>query len=409
MSWVSRVAPSEVVDAWRSRALPERLIFLLLLLYALMCPLTIGGAQACAALAFLLWVIRFPARRPGRLAAPQFVLPLVLLIALSLLSIVFSLDPVESLWSARNLLLFLVVPLVLWNVESAAEAVALLAALAAGALVTTAWGAVQVLIGAGGGEAGRRLTGFLGHYMTAGGELMLASLALLAAALWARRRGPRVAAAAAATLLVVGLGLTQSRNAYVGLAVGVVALLLLWRPGLVALLPFALSLAVLVSPPLVRERIFSIADLEDASIRHRLGMVSAGARITADFPLFGAGLQQVEEIYPRYKRPPESADVAHLHNNVLQIAAERGIPTALVWLWLIGALAWGHWRLARDTARPPSLRAFAVGGFAAVAAMFAAGMFEYNFGDSEVLMLFLMLVTLPYAIGAAAARAEEKA
>ena len=29
--------------------------------------------------------------------------------------------------------------------------------------------------------------------------------------------------------------------------------------------------------------------------------------------------------------------------------------------------------------------------------MLAAGMFEYNFGDSEFLMLFLLLVTLPYA------------
>ena len=29
--------------------------------------------------------------------------------------------------------------------------------------------------------------------------------------------------------------------------------------------------------------------------------------------------------------------------------------------------------------------------------MFAAGMAEYNFGDSEFLMLFLVLMTLPYA------------
>jgi hypothetical protein len=34
--------------------------------------------------------------------------------------------------------------------------------------------------------------------------------------------------------------------------------------------------------------------------------------------------------------------------------------------------------------------------------MLAAGLFEYNFGDSEFLMLFLVLVTLPFA----AARAE---
>ena len=33
--------------------------------------------------------------------------------------------------------------------------------------------------------------------------------------------------------------------------------------------------------------------------------------------------------------------------------------------------------------------------------MLAAGLFEYNFGDSEFLMLFLVLVTLPYARSAA--------
>ena len=36
--------------------------------------------------------------------------------------------------------------------------------------------------------------------------------------------------------------------------------------------------------------------------------------------------------------------------------------------------------------------------------MLAAGMFEHNFGDSEFLMLFLLLVTLPYA----AQRDEER-
>jgi hypothetical protein len=41
-------------------------------------------------------------------------------------------------------------------------------------------------------------------------------------------------------------------------------------------------------------------------------------------------------------------------------------------------------------------------GLAIVAAMIAAGMFEYNFGDSEFLMLFLVLTTVPYA----AARVE---
>jgi hypothetical protein len=36
-------------------------------------------------------------------------------------------------------------------------------------------------------------------------------------------------------------------------------------------------------------------------------------------------------------------------------------------------------------------------GLAAVVAMLGAGLFEHNFGDSEFLMLFLVLITLPYA------------
>ena len=35
--------------------------------------------------------------------------------------------------------------------------------------------------------------------------------------------------------------------------------------------------------------------------------------------------------------------------------------------------------------------------FSCIIAMLAAGQFEYNFGDSEFLMLFLVLMTLPFA------------
>ena len=34
---------------------------------------------------------------------------------------------------------------------------------------------------------------------------------------------------------------------------------------------------------------------------------------------------------------------------------------------------------------------------AATVAMLTAGLFEYNFGDSEFLMLYLILLTLPFA------------
>ena len=52
-------------------------------------------------------------------------------------------------------------------------------------------------------------------------------------------------------------------------------------------------------------------------------------------------------------------------------------------------------------------RVLAAAALAAMVAMLAAGMFEYNFGDSEFLMMLLLVVTLPFA-AARAPRADAR-
>jgi len=48
--------------------------------------------------------------------------------------------------------------------------------------------------------------------------------------------------------------------------------------------------------------------------------------------------------------------------------------------------------------RDPDLFPFAVSSLAALLALFTAGLFEYNFADSEVAVLFLYIITLPSAL-----------
>ena len=67
--------------------------------------------------------------------------------------------------------------------------------------------------------------------------------------------------------------------------------------------------------------------------------------------------------------------------------------TFAAWAWFVGTALVGLMSLQRR-ARHVSLAAAGVG---AMAAMLAAGLFEYNFGDSEFLMLFLVIITLPFA------------
>ena len=122
-------------------------------------------------------------------------------------------------------------------------------------------------------------------------------------------------------------------------------------------------------------------------------MLEIGADITRDFPLTGVGPNMVPRVYARY-RPDYAVNKVnpHLHNVPVQIMAERGIPALLVWLAFVGTLAAGLLRLFRS-----GERLLAATAIAAVVAMLAAGQFEYNFGDSEFLMTFLILVTLPFA------------
>jgi len=81
---------------------------------------------------------------------------------------------------------------------------------------------------------------------------------------------------------------------------------------------------------------------------------------------------------------------------------ERGLPALAIFLWFIVSLGLGLVRLIRGS----SDRLLPATGLAALSAMLAAGLFEYNFGDSEFLMLFLVLITLPFA---ALSRAERPA
>ena len=114
----------------------------------------------------------------------------------------------------------------------------------------------------------------------------------------------------------------------------------------------------------------------------------------------------VPRVYEQY-RPDYAVNATnpHLHNVPLQIAAERGLPALGVWLWFIGAVTLALVRMFRQRRE----RVLAATALAAIAGMLAAGLFEYNFGDSEFLMLFLVLITLPFAAArqddAAAARA----
>jgi O-antigen ligase len=162
-------------------------------------------------------------------------------------------------------------------------------------------------------------------------------------------------------------------------------------------------LFVLAAPTAVSARVYSIFDPSAPTNRDRVAMLRYGAEMVRDRPLTGVGPDMVKEVYADYKDEMAVQPLnPHLHNVPMQIAAERGLPALAIWLAFIVLVTRDLFQKLR-VSRHPSL---AAGGLAAIAAMLSAGLFEYNFGDSEFLMLFLVLITLPYAVDRAPSPTE---
>ena len=127
-------------------------------------------------------------------------------------------------------------------------------------------------------------------------------------------------------------------------------------------------------------------------------MWRSGLAMWRQHPALGVGPGGVKREYERYALPEAvKKRTGHVHNTPLQILVERGVLGLAAWLWIwaaffargIGLLR----RLPVDAARE---RALVAGSVAAIVGFLVAGLSEYNFGDSEVVMVAWALMALPW-------------
>jgi putative inorganic carbon (HCO3(-)) transporter len=244
-----------------------------------------------------------------------------------------------------------------------------------------------------------RIKGFMSIWMTFSGSLMLVLVALAAYALvYGWKKHPWVIPLG--LVLSASLYLSQTRNAWIGTCGGIAAvLLLLKRPRILLLLAGLLLGAYLVSPAGIQQRLRAAWDPADPNTRNRIEIFTAAKRLIRAHPWIGVG-QKVNIEAPKYRDPSEKPDwmFIHMHNNFLQIAAERGLPGLLIWIWFLAQLGWQAFRVCRSPSAPPAAVFAGTAACGAWVALMAAGMFEYNYGDSEILTVFLFMMSAPQAV-----------
>ena len=127
-------------------------------------------------------------------------------------------------------------------------------------------------------------------------------------------------------------------------------------------------------------------------------MFETGVAMVRDRPLFGLGPGLVQPAYGDYRQEGAPNRIPHLHNNVIQIAAERGIAGLLAYAAILFTAIVQMIRVSRTGS--PSTRPAIVGCLMAVAGVTTAGFFEYNWGDAEVWIVTLLSLSAPFALPA---------
>jgi O-antigen ligase len=325
--------------------------------------LSFGAAEVLVALLAVAWLARGVRRREVHIRSGSIVVALLAMIALALLSIGYATDKSLAIKESLKWLELLLALLILVDLAVTPRAARWVigAMLIAGA-AEAAYGGFQFVTDRG--PATFALQGALrafGHFDQpnpfAGYLTTMLPLAVFMALSRANPRPFRWLAAGSSGLLLVGVGLSQSRGAWLGGAVAAACLLLAWSPwtrrllipvGVGAVVAVVLAFSGLL-PAAILDRLsqaveyFGVFDVrqvevtsENWAVVERMAHWQAGWYMFLDHPWLGVGAGNYSDAYATYFVGSWREALGHAHNYYLNILAELGILGGAILATLLG-------------------------------------------------------------------------
>jgi O-antigen ligase len=400
------VNPTEALNApWR------RTIWILTFCSAVAILFSIAVSQILLGLGLLALIL---SRR--KLRFPPIKLPLAIFFLWTIAAMLLSPDARAGMPQLRKFFVFGIVLLIFNSVESVGQVRALVFGWVGVATLSALFSCWQFLNRYQ--EAVRvraplydyllddRTRGFESHWMTFGGVEMIVFIMLLSALLFARAQPWKVYGWFCLLALWAGLILGFTRSIFLlGVPIGAIYLLWNWKRKVVGVLPVAAVVGFVLSPAYLRERIITVVkpNGNEESNAQRAVARRVGWEMVKAHPWFGLGPEQIQPQFqawvpPDIPRPLPLGWYGHLHNIYLQYAAERGIPALAAIMWMIGKVIVDFVVELRRRPSAWDARYVLRGAIAATLAVLAAGFFEYNLGDSEVLTMFLSVIACGYSV-----------
>jgi hypothetical protein len=252
-----------------------------------------------------------------------------------------------------------------------------------------------------------RAAGFFGHYTTFAEALqMLASLTLallivVPGGLLTRNRillGIVFVAAMAALFL----SLTRASWLSFVISAGIITLMAASRRTVIICALIAVPLIIGGLAFLQQKRQVGFFDSKDDSTTWRTMVWKEGWNVLTLSPrhlAVGIGMDSLKThwqdwgMFDNGRQP-----IGHMHSDYLQIAFERGIPTLIAWLaWMVFYLQL-LWKNIRRPGLDWPARGLLIGAFGGTIGFLTSGIVHYNWGDSEVVMIFYLIMGISLAV-----------
>jgi putative inorganic carbon (HCO3(-)) transporter len=253
---------------------------------------------------------------------------------------------------------------------------------------------------------------------------LIAGIALAGAGIVAARGKPllQFGAAGALAFCLAAFALTGSRGGIVGLAVALIAAVVVsgrWRAvttaAVLALVTLGIGYFSLYAPPEITNRIDSVTQGEARQQDGRTTIWMVGWRMVEDNPIRGVGAGNFEDKSVNYVLEPGTTYRTDRvidrpgvsHNSYLGPLAELGIVGALLFVSIIGFSVLCAWRAANRFARAEDLpmEALARGVVVASVGMLAAGFFISAEASKQI---WLLLALGPALLTIAATRDDDQ-
>jgi len=383
------------------------LIVAFLILFVFWSPISISGAQTAVSFALLFWLIKMFLTKKFRLARNPLNIPIVAFLSAAAIGVIMAVDFKHSLKGYTTLGWMSIFFLFVNNVRDETQFKRLIRILIIITTIAGAYGIFQHLtrIDFFGNVKHLSLpmargTGFFNHPATFGNYILLVLPVVIGLSSYSKTRREKRWLQLSSLIILIAIIFSYGRAVWVGLIGGLIFMAILKSKRLLLLVIagiIACSIFILIFPSSqFTQRV--VGTLKSRRpVGDRTEFWEGSLRILKDYPITGLGWEGFRLAYPGYKPAKSRSSVCHAHNNFVDVAVDSGFLGLGIFIWLLVTIYKVGFHIFKEL-EDGYFKGIAWGFLGSFTAFLIAGLTQYNFGDSEVVMLFYFLLAMVMVI-----------